>query len=469
MDTGVYGFRQDPMEWAASADSLDGARVRTHVLQQPNPGDSAIIEEEIQRIFSSQNPEHELWRLLDLECPTERPEFQKAFKTMLDSDDPLEAYNLNIACRAGWENTDALKGAMVKTQTQVESLNFWEACPWHGQNFLQILWAGRQHHDVIATVERGLTIMRDHLTDERYWPMYLDPFGWLECTGYIDHPIAEEIVLKMIPMILRAQDEDGSWGGEDHMGYGPGSHTFAAFRALYKWGLIEQLRSKPPLPPEWTLMKTIPAPRGELCTMAWDSSRLWVYDKTTSHAVAISPEEGTVLHSVKMPDNTYGIAWSNGSLLASRIEPEALFYIDPDTGAVQREITPPSEVWGMFSAIAELDHRICIGNHMCSGVHFLTENRISKHIQWLAGASVIDMVCVNNQIWHIDAFSRLLILSDPSDPTQPAALVDWATAPFGQNTAGLTWDGERLWALDAAKHRISRIERIPKQLGKPPV
>ncbi len=477
MDLGEYGFRHDPMAWATSANSLDAACVRAQVLQQPEPADSRIIEEEVQQIFSQQQPDGHigeatagaLWRLLDLGCPTERPEFQRALKAMrdrhVDEDGSLKgSYGLNVACRGGWADTDELKDAVTKTLNEVETLNFWEACPWHGQNLMQILWSGREHQNVMPAVERGLITMRDHLKDGRHWPMYLDPFGWLECTGFIDHAIAEEIVVKMIPMILRAQKPDGSWGGEDHMGYGPGSHTFAVFRALYKWGLMEPLRSKPPLPAEWTSIKTIPAPSGELQTMTWDGNRLWVYDRTRGRAIAISPEDGKVLHSVKLPDNVGGIAWSKGSLLATQVEPEAVFYLDPDTGTVQRKIPAEDQVWTQFSAIAELDDRICIGNVMHSGLHLYSGgSQIGIDHKWLAGGSVVDIACVDGFVWHIDGFSRLLILNDLSEPNRPASLVEWAGAPFGHDTMGLAWDGAHLWALDAANHRISRIQRLPQQ------
>ena len=472
MGLGSYGFRHDPMEWAASADGLDAAWVRTVVLETPKPADAEVITKEIARIFAQQTPEGHignethsaLMRLLDLGCSPAKPEFQRALKAMHDrkvaEDGILKGYELHIACRAGWTDGDELKKATKKWKEEVEELNFWHACPWSGEVHLQALWAGREHENVMQTVERGLTIMRDHLKDGRHWPIYLDPFGWLECMGYIDHPLAGEIVVKMIPMILRAQTPDGSWGGEDHLGYGPGSHTFVVFRALHKWGLLEALRGKPPLPPEWVIGKTIPAPGGDLQTMTWDGSRFWVYDKASGEAIAVSPEDGKKLHAVKLPESIGGIAWSNGSLLATRVKPEAVLFIDPDTGAIRKEIV--AQVWGEFSAIAKLDDRICIGNVYCGGVHFLSGDEISNHPQWLAGGFTVDMACANGFVWHIDAFNRLVILSDPS---RAERLVDWAGAPFGEDTAGLAWDGRNLWALDSKNHRISIIEKADKADG----
>jgi len=469
MDLGSYGFRHDPMQWALSADSLDGAWVRTAVLKQPKPGDADIMSAEIGRIFARQkadghigdNTAGALMRLLDLGCAPEKPELRRALGSMCDQQiqehGELKCYELNIACRAGWQDGDGLRKAMANWNEEFENIDFWGACPWSGEVQLQTLWSGREHADVTENVERALVTMRDHLKDGRHWPIYLDPFGWLECMGRIDNPIAKEIVFKMIPMILRAQADDGSWGGEEHLGYGPGSRTFVVFRALHKWELIEPLRGKPPLPPEWKISRTIPAPAGDLRTMTWDGNRLWVYDKASGQAIAISPEDGKKLHTVTLPPDIGGIAWSKDALLATRVKPEAVLFIDPETRETRQEVT--GQLWGEFSAIAELDHRICIGNVYCGGVHFLTDGKISDHPQWLAGGFTVDMACIDGAVWHIDAFNRLLILSDPN---QAERLLDWARAPFGEDTAGIAWDGKSLWALDSKKHRISLIERANK-------
>ena len=465
-----YGFRYDPVKWAESADTLAGAWVRTIVLKAPKEGDAAILQTECDRLLAPQsddgrigdNTEGALMRLLDLGCPLEKPEFRRALKAMHakagEDDGRFGVYALHVACRAGWAERDELKQATARLAEDVGKLNFWHACPWSGEVHLQALWAAREHADVLPALERGLTTMRDHLQDGRHWPIYLDPFGWLECMGYIDHPIAGEIVVRMIPMILRAQAPDGSWGGEEHLGYGPGNHTFIVLRALHKWGLIEPLREKPPLPPEWRVVKSVPAPGAKPRTMTWDGRLFWVYDKATGLAVSISPDDGRQQHAVKLPEPIGGIAWSSGELLATRVKPEAILVLDPRTGQVRKEIA--GEVWGEFSALAELDERVCVGNVYCGGVHFLQDGKVNQHPRWLAGGFTVDMACVEGSVWHIDAFNQLLIRSDPN---QAEHLVDWAGVPFVGDTAGLAWDGHNLWVLDDRYHRICMIERAAER------
>jgi len=461
-----YGFRCDPMEWAKTADTLDGAWVRTMVLEEPKEGDEVIIQKECDRLLAQQavdsqngkETHNSLMRLLDLGYPPGKPESQEALKAMhdkaIEEGGLLAGYELHIACRAGWPERDELRRATEKANEELASVDFWGACPWSGEVHLQALWAAREYADVMPAIERGLTIMRDHLKDGRHWPIYLDPFGWLECMGHLDHPLAKEIVVKMLPMVLRAQHPDGSWGGEDHLGYGPGNHTFIVFRALHKWGLLEPLRQKPPLPPEWKVAKTIPAPDGDLKTMTWDGTRFWVYDKTTSRAVAVSTEDGQTQAEVKLPEPVGGIAWSNDDLLATRVVPEAVLVVDPNTGEVKQEIS--AQTWGEFSAIAELDERICIGNVYCGGVHILQDGQVGPHPSPLAGGFTVDMACAEGSIWHIDTFNKLLIRTDPSEGRP---LLDWASAPFGEDTTGLAHDGEHLWALDNKEKRICMIER----------
>ena len=467
MDLGVYGFRHDPMLWALSANTLDGAWVRTRVLEQPRPEDAGAIDAEVDRIYRGLTPKGDfgemthgrLVRLLDLGCAIDDPRFHRALTAMcaacVAEHGQLWDYALTVACRAEWADRGALADALSAYEAHVKGLNFWHACPWTGEVQLQVLWAGREIHDSSATIEQGLATLRGNLRDGRHWPVYLDPWGWLECMGVIDHPIAREIVVEMIPMILRAQVQDGSWGSEGHMGYGPGSHSLAVFRALHRWGLLAPLCEKPPLPAEWAITRTIPTPEGVLRTMTWDGEQFWVYDAISGEAIAVSAVDGAPVHTVQLPANSGGIAWRDGSLLATQIAPEVVRTINPTSGDVIGEVK--ADVWGEFRAIATLGERTFIGNGYCGGVHTMTGNEIAKWPQWLAGGFAVDLACADGAVWHIDAHNRLLIASDPEEVER---LLDWAGVPFGEDAVGLAWDGAHLWALDGKAHRICQIERV---------
>ena len=76
-----------------------------------------------------------------------------------------------------------------------------------------------------------------------------------EVAAQIDLPVCREILLKQVPMLLRAQQPDGGWG----------EHSFHVFAALERQGLMEELRSRPTLPPDWKVTLSFPAPEGDLC------------------------------------------------------------------------------------------------------------------------------------------------------------------------------------------------------------
>jgi len=50
----TYGFRHDPMQFVANDQSVQGALVRTCVLEEPQPGDRAILDKRIAELLAEQ-------------------------------------------------------------------------------------------------------------------------------------------------------------------------------------------------------------------------------------------------------------------------------------------------------------------------------------------------------------------------------------------------------------------------------
>ena len=82
-----YGFRHDPMKWINESESVPAAQVRTFCLKRPKPGDKAILEAEIEKLLSEQNPDGSLGdqdttgkliRLERLGCSPDRENVQRA-------------------------------------------------------------------------------------------------------------------------------------------------------------------------------------------------------------------------------------------------------------------------------------------------------------------------------------------------------------------------------------------------------
>lgn len=57
---------------------------------------------------------------------------------------------------------------------------------------------------------------------------YNDPGGFVDCAGVIDRPLARDIILKQMPLLVSSQCEDGGWE----------ENSFVTFRALHTHGFL---------------------------------------------------------------------------------------------------------------------------------------------------------------------------------------------------------------------------------------
>lgn len=462
-----YGFRYDPMQFIESGTSLAAAQVRTVILGAPKAGDAEILEAEIGTILATQEPDGNLGdntagqiiRLARLGCDLHRPEVQRAVEAMCaeppETEGRVRAYALEAACLAEWDNVEVLKRWTEAAVAEWMTLDPWAACPWHGGVQLAILWSAREYADVMPAVERLLSFILEQVSNGRGWTTYLDPWGFLNFAGFVDHPLARQIVVEQLPMILRAQGPDGSFGGMNHLGWGAGSRTFTVYRALAKWGLLDELPKLPPLPPDWKIGRSIPAPDGNLSTMTWDGERFWVRDKASHQALAVSADDGSVVHRLTLPEKTRGIGWHNGSLAVSRNDPMVVLLLDPQSGDVRREISWEN-AWGGFAGVTGLGDAVCVGNGMCGGVHIVRDPVEPNHPVWLGGTFMEDLAPQDGTLWHLDAFAPAIVRSAVDGPGE---VLEWGEKPFGEDTAGIAHDGEHLWALDNEAKRICIIEK----------
>ncbi len=113
--------------------------------------------------------------------------------------------------------------------------------------------------------------------DETGCLAFNDPYGFVDCAAQIDLPVSRDLLIKQLPLILRAQRSDGGWGEKSHKVLG----------ALMKHDLLEPLRERPPLPAVWEVVRSIPAPDGELYGLLWDGHRLWVGERTSNEVIAL--------------------------------------------------------------------------------------------------------------------------------------------------------------------------------------
>jgi len=467
METHGYGFRLDPMAWIDSAGTIQAAQVRTVLLGRHLPGDTELLQREIQDILGSQdangalgdNTAGRLIRLQRLGCSPDRAEVQRAVGAMCrddgNDDGLLGPYEIQAAVWGGHDDADLLGRSVQALIDQVMELDFWCACPWTGEVHLQGLWSGRQYADVSAALERGLQVMRDALEAGTGYPLYLDPWGFLDCVGRIDLPEARQVVERQVPLILRGQHDDGTWGGLDHLGYGPGDRTFLVMRALVNHDLLETLRALPPLPRDWQVGRTVSVPAGDYGALTWDGERFWLLEGTAGRAVAVSASDGAAAGCVDLPDGVTGLGWTGTSLAAVRADPNVLYLIDATTGEVREEVS--LGFWGDAQGVAQVNGRLAVGNLHCGGVHFVEgSDRVTPHPHMLAGSWVSDLAGAGDSIWHLDGFSPTLVRSGLESHNQR---LEWGDRPFDQHTAGIAFDGTSLWALDNARNRVCAVTK----------
>ncbi|MEO2004788.1 MAG: hypothetical protein ABGY41_11885, partial [Candidatus Poribacteria bacterium] len=321
-------------------------------------------------------------------------------------------------------------------------------CPWTANFFMQTLWRARHVEAVEDTVLVGLRWFERHM-DAAGLIGYMDPWGHVKTAGIIAHPLGARQARRMMPLVLRTQKGDGGWG----------ENTVAVVRMLTAHGLLDELRDLPPLPSDWTIERSIPAPDGDFRHMTYADGMLWAHDAKANEVVAVAPGDGSVTRRIPLPvDKVFGIAWHDGLLAACQGGPwesnKSLLLIGPDSGSVSREIS--LDKVDMAIGLSALGGRLWVGDGFAFGAKLIDPARPEAitHVQW-PGTCAGYMAATDDTVWHTDSFAGVMIECD-----RVGELTDWAEIPFGGSVNGLAWGGDALWALDSDARRICAIERV---------
>ncbi|MCP4251420.1 MAG: M56 family metallopeptidase [bacterium] len=468
-----YGFRVDPMQFVANDRSIEGAIVRTLVFGDPQPGDDQLIEDELAKTkafepraedgggvcsgppynFNAEN----LLRLTLLGATEDHPEIRRALGLLemipKRPREPIHGDALHTLCLLGRADQPAVHHSL---RMSIEAADKWirplSGCPWTPSGDLPALWAARDLENTASIVERGLRGIRDEMAETGCLG-FMDPWSFVNCAAHIDHPIAREILIKQIPMLLRAQQPDGGWG----------ENTFKVFAALKKHGLLDELRAKPPLPPDWKVMRSIPAPGGELWGFVWDGKRLWTGVRATNEALAMSPQDGRILKRIKLPDG-HGrwLGWWDGNLAVTQGGPpkndaKRLLQIDPEDGHLLQAVSlaKVEHVGG----VVQVDGELWLFDAFFGSRYVLhaASPRSPSHTHDEGDLPCACPIAANpagdGAAWLVDAWGPWIVKTD-----RDRRLLDWSERPFG-GFSGVAWDGGQLWAIDQANGRICVIEK----------
>ncbi len=470
-----YGFRYDPMEWLTTSTDLDAVRLRTLVLGEPLPGDRDILEGEITKILAEQQPNghigapdvedpiaetgNRLWRLLELGCAIDRPELQAAADRLCqelagaESDDTgIQA--LSPLCRAGRHDDPAVRRRVFAQRDWLMNYDADNAlAPGVARTpsvNLMRMWRCRNVGGLDEALEHWLKWIEDRLELTicgRDVGLFL-LWNAFEILGEVEHAICQRVAPKLVPVLLRMQQPDGTWGGR---------FSFLVHRFLIKHDLLERLSELPPLPPDWEVVRDIPVPCEQPFSIGWDGERLWVQDKATHAAIAVSPEDGEVERSILLPGSpdraVLGI-WGGELALAIGGGVNTLYQIDSvrGTGEVLREVRfPPDDVLG----VAELGGKIVIADHWQGHMWETASDLPGEWTPWRSAAGMPNfLTSFGDELWVSDGICPLLIKTN-----RAGDLLDWGEKPFGWG--GIAYTGEELWALDREGARLCVIEKRP--------
>lgn len=461
-----FGFRYDPMEWVEEDKTLQGALVRTFVFQRAHAGDREAIQTKVEGILAKQGDDgsfgdtsketgHELLTLLQLGVDTNRPEVKRAAEATLrqmragqnanewyETNGVLNVYPLHaLGLLEKWDEPEVAHSLRQLVEHQEQWNDPWQGCPWTPEVFWSALWAGRECvPEVELAVKDGMRRLTEQMNAAGCCA-YNDPWGFTEAAGQVESAEAAALIARQIPMILRGQRPDGGWGDRS---------SFYVFRALTTHGFLDPLRKRPPLPPDWKIVREIPVPEGKWFSLTWDGENFWSCDHASGHAVALSPGDGHEVKRVRIK-NCGAIAWWDGALAAVGGGPKELKRVDPDTGDVLRSISLDyvSEVIGPEI----VNGHVLVGDGFECSVWIIDPERPEEHrTQTLAGPGPACMAADGDAVWHADFWAPAIIKSDLR-----GNLLEWGEKPF--EVRGLAFDGQHLWALDAACRRIRMIEK----------
>lgn len=463
-----YGFRHDPMKFVEESDTLQAALVRKFVFDRATPRDDELLQAEIDKILVEQRDDGALGdtteqtgaRINELHrfgFDMAAPQAQRAADALLaqyragkqdeewyTGEGCLNGRALHALIRAGRHDApETLPSLNWLAEHPDKMIGEYIGCPWTQQIIVNCVWDGRALAAMDDFIERTFAWMSDTMSDAGQIT-YKDPWSFIHAAAYTGHPAGETVVRRQLPMILRGQRPDGGWGWNSRW----------VFLALRQYGLFEALMELPPLPADWEQSRSVSLPDGEYRDLTWDGVRFWTLDVGSDRIVSVSPDAAERVTEITAPDNARGVAaWDGDLLLTMAGEPARAVILDGSTGETRREVELTKLEW--VGAAERVDGKLWVGDDWfgCAFQIDLEAPDDAKS-RSVAGPHPGGFAATPDGVWHIDRMAQLLIKCDLD-----GNLIEFADLPFGDDTRGIAWDGERLWAVDDAANRLVAIAR----------
>ena len=403
-----HGFRYDPMEWVNNDRDIKAARL--DVFGQQLEGDREVLDARVDEVLAGGGNADVR---LNLGCAKDRPEFRARLdevcsQHVLAPDRPPwfheEAPALWAALRYGWERDNEPKNMLIDLVTRVTGAHLLDCDPWAWGRTFGALWEGRH---LVDTVPKTGEYLHDNVNIADCL-VGGSPWATLMAVSIPDHPLCRDIVPIYIPLILRSQDPATAWGWD----------SVAVLNALVKTGLIARLRELPPLPPDWRIVRSIPAPEGDLRSLTWEGEHLWTVDTETCDLIALDPGDGAVVKRVKAPlqgrSRLGGICRYRDMLAITvggnehKAGKAAVLLLDPEDFSVRGEISIKGP-WGPHGG-AQAGNELWIAHY---GWLCVVNPKTGK---WRDGGNPaswpLDIACDGDALWVVDESSPFVYRID---------------------------------------------------------
>ncbi len=462
--TVTYGFRHDPMAWAMGDDTLEAALVRTQILGRPTGGDAGVIEDAVAEIVRQQRPDGgfgddgegtaaAILKLADLGVDRDAEPMRAAATA-------LERRVVAGSTRAK-PNVDG--DSVAELGMSVEDARALCAA---GDTTLPQLAAARGVADIEEGASEALAWAADAVNGAGC-VSYFDPWSFVELAASTDHPLAGELVRKQLTLILRTQDTNGGWTMPPWWPTRQSSRT--ALRALHRHGLLEALQAAPPLPPGYSLSRSVAMPAGDLWGLAWDGDAWWTCDEETNTGVRFSGEDGSVLHRVSFPEGAgRGLGcWDGAPTLAQgspwEKDPKRLVRVDPVSGDCLNELS--LDCLNHAGGVARVGDHTWVADSFFGWLYAFDDGGtvVRDHVS-LGGPLPVGLAPHDDTLWHDDLWAPFFIRSGLAEDGQFVECVEkpfrepFAPKPYGGVTRGIGHNDEGLWVIDRAEARIVLLE-----------
>lgn len=200
--------------------------------------------------------------------------------------------------------------------------------------------------------------------------------------------------------------------------------------------------------------RAFPAPGTRPCGLAWDGRSLWQANAGAEALFRIDPDSGATLQRLACPDVRADLAVAGGVLWQIAGWPKALRLIDPDSAVVVDELPLGVGAEAACGLYVE-DGAVWIGWQDTGLIERRDANAAVVLGRYPATMAVAGLARAGGTLWFTDGARSLLVGIDLSTGGEAARY------RLPGSPTGLCWDGSRFWYNDTASRRIVAV-RVPE-------